>query len=155
MNLDPKIHTAQLLVEEWAERMETPSPVSLDVYLRDPKDLVPAVTGLRVKRLGYLAAITGLDPGVEEENLEVLYHFCIGPVVIALHLQVPKSESIIPSLCEIVPSAEPFEREVSEMFGITFPGIRNPDRLYLPDDWEEGVYPLRKEYEHPQAQTQT
>ena len=155
MNLDPKIHTAQLLVGEWAERMETPTPSSLDVYMKNPKDLVPAVAGLRVKRLGYLSAITGLDPSKEDQNLEVLYHFCTGPVVITLHLQLPKSDPTIPSLCEIVPSAEPFEREVSEMFGIAFPGIRNPDRLYLPDDWEEGVYPLRKEYKPPQTQTQT
>lgn len=155
MNLDPRIQTAQLLVGEWAERMETPTSTSLDVYLRNPKDLVPAVAGLRVKRLGYLSAITGLDPSVEDENLEVLYHFCTGPVNITLHLLVSKSESAIPSLGEIVPSSEPFEREVSEMFGIKFPGIRNPDRLYLPDDWVEGVYPLRKEYEPQQTQTKT
>jgi len=108
MNLDFKIHTALLLVEEWAERMETPTPTSLDVYLRNPLDLVPAVTGLRVKRLGYLSAITGLDPGLEEENLEVLYHFCIGPIMITLHLLLAKSDPIVPSLCEILPSAEPF-----------------------------------------------
>ena len=147
MNLDPKLHTAQLLVEEWAERIETPTPSSMDVYMRDPKDIVPAVTGLRVKRLGYLSAITGLDPSVEGEALEVLYHFCTGSVTITLRLQLPKSNPAVPSLCEIVPSAEPFEREVSEMFGITFSGIRNPDRLYLPDDWVEGVFPLRKEFE--------
>jgi Ni,Fe-hydrogenase III component G len=155
MNLDPRIQTAQLLVGEWAERMESPTPTSLNVYLRNPKDLVPAVTGLRVKRLGYLAAITGLDPSVEDENLDVLYHFCTGPVVITLHLRVPKSESTIPSLGEIVPSSEPFERELSEMFGIAITGIRNPDRLYLPDDWTEGVYPLRKDYDPQQAATQT
>jgi Ni,Fe-hydrogenase III component G len=154
MNLDFKIHTALLLVEEWAERMETPTPTSLDVYLRNPQDLVPAVTGLRVKRLGYLSAVTGLDPGLEEENLEVLYHFCTGPVVITLHLLLPKCEPIVPSLCEIVPSAEPFERELSEMFGVTIMGIRNPDRLYLPEDWAEGIYPLRKDYDPRQARTQ-
>jgi len=154
MNLDPKIRTAQMLVEEWAKRMETPSPTRLEVYLRHPEDLVPAVTGLRVKRLGYLSAITGLDSGMEDETLEVLYHFCVGSVVITLHLQLPKSKPTIPSLCEIVPSAEPFERELSEMLGITVTGIRNPDRLYLPEDWTEGVYPLRKDYDPQQAATQ-
>jgi Ni,Fe-hydrogenase III component G len=155
MNLDSRIHTALLLVAEWAARMETPTPTSLEVYLRNPKDLVPAVAGLRVKRLGYLSAISGLDPSKEDENLEVLYHFCTGVVVINLRLHLPKSAPIIPSLCEIVPSAEPFEREVREMFGITFTGIRNPEHLYLPDDWVEGVYPLRKDYEPQQLQNQT
>jgi Ni,Fe-hydrogenase III component G len=155
MNIDPRIRTAQLLVEEWAEKMETLSPTRLDVYLRHSEDLVPAVTGLRVKRLGYLSAITGLDPGKEEGNLKVLYHFCTGPVVVTLYLQVSKSTPVIPSLCEIVPSAEPFERELSEMFGITVKGLRNPNRLYLPDDWDEKSYPLRKDYDPRQTITQT
>ncbi len=36
------------------------------------------------------------------------------------------------------------------MFGITVIGLRNPAHLYLPDDWEDGVYPLRKEFDPQQ-----
>jgi Ni,Fe-hydrogenase III component G len=38
-----------------------------------------------------------------------------------------------------------FERELAEMFGILVFGIPNSYALYLPDDWEQGVYPLRKD----------
>ena len=103
--------------------------------------------GLRVQRLGYLAAITGLDLGVEEGECELLYHFCTAAAIVTLRLRVPYEGGIVPSLCSIIPSAEIFEREVAEMFGITFQGLRNPDHLYLPEDWPEKVYPLRKDFD--------
>ena len=39
-----------------------------------------------------------------------------------------------------------FERELSEMFGITVVGTPNPDRLFLPDDWPTDAPPLRKDF---------
>ena len=32
-----------------------------------------------------------------------------------------------------------------EMFGVVVDGTPNPSRLFLPDDWPDGVYPLRKD----------
>ena len=63
-------------------------------------------------------------------------------VQVRLHLQVFVTEA-----SQTVHQTEPFERELSEMFGVTVVGIPNPERLYLPDDWPEGVYPLRKDFE--------
>jgi membrane-bound hydrogenase subunit beta len=118
--------------------------------MKKVQDLVPAVAGLRVKRLGYLSCITGLDLGAASPNLEVLYHFCTGPAIITLRFLVPKSDGMIPSLTQIIPSAESFERELSEMFGIEITGLRNKDYLYLPDDWQPGQYPLRKDFDPSQ-----
>ena len=146
MDTDTAFETARLLVEDMAEKFENPTPNRMDIYMRRAADLVAVVAGLRVKRLGYLAAITGLDPGVEEGELEVLYHFCTDALVITLRVSIPKSDASVPSLCEIIPSAESFERELGEMFGISVVGLRNPKPLYLPDDWSEGVYPLRKDF---------
>jgi hypothetical protein len=103
--------TARLLTEELALQIEQPAPNRMDITLRRRADLVTAVTGLRVKRLGYLACITGLDLGPDHDSLEVLYHFCPDAVFINLRVAVPKSEASIPSLCSIIPSAESFERE--------------------------------------------
>jgi len=146
MDMDTIFQTAQLLVEDMAEKIEKPDPDRMDVYMISPQDLVSAAAGLRVKRLGYLAAITGLDPGVDVDVLEVLYHFCTASATITLRFQLPKKSPSIPSLCEIIPGAEPFERELSEMFGIKVIGLPNPEHLYLPDDWIEGDYPLRKDF---------
>jgi NADH:ubiquinone oxidoreductase subunit C len=136
------------LAASWTWKMETrqPEPNRIDVVLPSPADLVPFVVGLRVQRLGYLSTITGLDPGVDSGHLELLYHFCPGPAVINLRLTIPRDGARVPTLTEIIPSAESAEREVREMFGITFDGLRNADPLYLPDDWPAGVYPLRKDF---------
>jgi NADH:ubiquinone oxidoreductase subunit C len=141
------LQTASQLLEQWMWKTEVAHPETnrLDVRLSTVDDLIPIVAGLRVLRLGYLSAITGLDPGIEIPDLEVLYHFCIGEAIITLRLNVPRSEGHLPSLYEIIPSAESFERELQEMFGIRIDGLRNPSRLYLPDDWPEDVYPLRKD----------
>lgn len=141
------LNTAQELLANWLWSAEAlrPEPNRLDVYPKNAEDLLPMVVGLRVQRLGYLATITCLDLGPEEDQLELLYHFCSAAAVITLRIRVPRSEATVASLSEIIPSSEAFEREVSEMFGVTFKGIRNPDRLYLPDEWPEGFYPLRKD----------
>jgi Ni,Fe-hydrogenase III component G len=32
------------------------------------------------------------------------------------------------------------------MLGLTVTGTPDPSRLFLPDDWPDGVYPLRKDF---------
>jgi len=39
------------------------------------------------------------------------------------------------------------EREINELLGISFTGHPDMRKLLLPDDWPEGVYPLRADYE--------
>jgi Ni,Fe-hydrogenase III component G len=138
--------TAELLIQGMAEKFEKPAADRMDVYMSQPEDLLTVAAGLCVKRLGYLAAITGLDPGAGLDQLEVLYHFCTNAATITLRFQLPKKSPAIASLSEIIPGAEPFERELREMFGITIIGLRNPDFLYLPDDWDENDFPLRKDF---------
>ena len=137
------------MMENWAWETvtERPEPNRLDATLKSTEDLIPIVVALRVKRLGYLSAITGLDLGVEAGELEVLYHFCTASAVITLRVRLPREEPVVPSLSEIIPSAEAFERELREMFGVEISGLKTPERLYLPDDWPEGIYPLRKDFD--------
>ena len=127
------ISTAIELFERWVWTTDTeqPEPNRLDVHVSSLVELIPMIVGLRVQRLGYLATITGLDLGPEIGELELLYHFCTAAAVVTLRIRVPRMGAIVPSLCPIIPSAEVFEREVAEMFGITFHGLKNPDHLYL------------------------
>jgi Ni,Fe-hydrogenase III component G len=132
---------------DWATEISRPNPKQLDVKVKEIKELVPMVVALRVKRLGHLSAITCLDLGADVNEMEVLYHFCPGDAVIALRVRIPRQGAELPSLCEVVPGAEAFERELREMFGIEISGLNTPDRLYLPDDWPEGLYPMRKDFD--------
>jgi Ni,Fe-hydrogenase III component G len=93
----------------------------------------------------YLAAITGLDDGAEKNTLQVLYHFCAAVVVVTLRVPLQRTQAVVASICPIFPYASPFERETAEMFGITFTDAPDTSRLFLPDDWSEGIYPMRKD----------
>jgi Ni,Fe-hydrogenase III component G len=151
MPSDRVIEIARELAERWTFHLETrqPEPTRLDVVLASPADLQPFAAALRVQRIGWLAAVTGLDPGPESGTLELLYHFCQGPTVITLRLPVPRQGAVVPSLSSIIPSAESSEREVAEMFGVTFTGLRATGHLYLPDEWPEETYPLLKDWMPP------
>ena len=133
------------------------------------EDLCPAVKALVDARWGYLITITGLDlpwpkaapkpaaavttataaaaeAGPMEDKLEVLYHFTEGPVVATLRVTVPYTDARVPTICPLVPTATLYEREIQEMFGITVEGTPVSERFVLPDDWPDGVYPLRKSF---------
>lgn len=154
MNTDEALDLAEKLVKEWTVERAEPQPGRRDLTLGKPDDLIPAVAALRVQRLGYLSAITGIDLGSETDELEALYHFCTGEAVVTLRVRLPREGASLPSLCEMIPSAGPFERELREMFGITVVDLPNPDKLYLPEDWPDHTYPLRKDWE-PQLPTPT
>ncbi|ADT84463.1 NADH-quinone oxidoreductase subunit C [Thermococcus barophilus] len=55
----------------------------------------------------------------------------------------PKNDPVLPTITDIFPSSLPYEREVQEFLGIKYEGIPDPRRLFLPDDFPEGIYPLR------------
>ncbi len=149
MNTEEILNLAAGLVSswDWATEVSRPNPKQLDVRIKELNELVPIIVALRVKRLGYLSAIVCLDLGPEANEMEVIYHFCPGDAVIALRVRVPRTNPSLPSLCEVVPGAEVYERELHEMFGIDMVGLTTPDRLYLPDDWPDGVYPMRKDFD--------
>jgi NADH-quinone oxidoreductase subunit C len=63
---------------------------------------------------------------------------------VRLRAQVPASEPTIASLFPVHPGVEALEREVFDMFGITFDGHPDLTRILMPEDWEG--YPLRKDY---------
>ena len=146
MDLDSALQMASTLLALWAEEARTPESGRMDISI-EASGLVPAVTMLYEARWGYLTAITGMDLGVEAGVIEVLYHFCAGAAVVTLRVRTPRAAPSVPSICRIIPSAGFFERELSEMLGVTVVGTPNLDRLFLPDDWPAGVYPLRKDFD--------
>ncbi len=51
-----------------------------------------------------------------------------------------------PSLTPYIPSANWYEREIQDMFGLVAVGHPDPRPLVLYDDWPTGYYPLRKDF---------
>ena len=120
-------------------------PDCLDINVA-ADELLTVIETLLDNDWGYLATITGVDLGIEAGEIEVLYHFCNGTAVVTLSVKVPRDNAVVPSICGIIPSASFYERELLEMLGVTITNTPNTDHLFLPDNWPDGVYPLRKDF---------
>jgi NADH-quinone oxidoreductase subunit C len=64
---------------------------------------------------------------------------------IRVRVQVPESDPVMPTAFNLWPGTEAMEREVFDMFGISFEGHPDLTRILMPEDWEG--HPLRKDYE--------
>ena len=64
---------------------------------------------------------------------------------IRLRVQVPADDPTVPSLFDLHPGTEAMEREVFDMFGLTFTGHPDLTRILMPEDWVG--HPLRKDYD--------
>jgi NADH:ubiquinone oxidoreductase subunit C len=111
--------------------------VKTDDYKRAARYLVEN-TGLN-----HIMTITAADAGKDLDVMTLLFG---RGVTVMLKAAVPKTAPRIPTLTDLVPGATFYEREVHDLFGVVFEGHPNLDRFILPEDWPEGVYPLRKEY---------
>jgi NADH:ubiquinone oxidoreductase subunit C len=142
---------AEGVLQHLAVEITNPEENRMDVLIHTDK-LIDAVKALVDVRWGYFTALTGLDipplAGEPETEgfVEGLYHFCEGAAVVTLRVRVPYSDAVVDSLCGIIPSANLYEREFSELFGVTIRNAPNTMPLLLADDWPAGVYPLRKSF---------
>ncbi|MCC6042216.1 MAG: NADH-quinone oxidoreductase subunit C [Candidatus Verstraetearchaeota archaeon] len=92
---------------------------------------------------GRLSTVSAVDC---RSHFEVLYHFTLSQLglVLTFRCEVPRHEPVVDSISDIIYGASFIEREIHDLFGIVFRGHPNLERLILPDDWPEGVYPLRR-----------
>jgi len=101
-------------------------------YLRDREGLT------------HITTISGVDVG---EEIEVIYHLTKKDLSLALKVKVSMDEPVVDSIVDILNGAPLYEREVHDLLGVVFKGHPNLKRLILPDEWPEGVYPLRKKWD--------
>ena len=152
-NTKMAIQKAESLLNEWAISSTCPESFRFDPVI-SPQNFYKAVTILVENNWGYLSAITGIDrpaPATEdnpeaENYIEVLYHFSEGEAVTTLHIYIPYANLELESICGLIPSASMYERELMEMLGIDIPGTPDRRKLVLPNEWPDGVYPLRKSF---------
>ena len=94
-----------------------------------------------------LHCITAID---KKDKLELVYFlYSIGEHHgITLKVYLTLEDLTVPSLSTLWKSANWLEREVYDLFGITFSGHPDMRRILNPYDWKG--YPLRKDYSNPQ-----
>ena len=91
----------------------------------------------------HITTITAIDVG---ENIELLYHFYVSGITISLRVAVPKSNPVVETITPIIPGAILYEREIQDLLSVKVNAHPDPRRLILPEDWPDGVYPLRKSF---------
>lgn len=139
-----------LIESKVTERGEgTKKTRSFDIWLRVRRDLLrPAIQQLIGIRFPHFAVIAGNDLG---DQIELLYIFSVfygerfGEYMVTIGVSLPKSDLSIPTITDLIPGALFSEREKQEFFGVTVTGIPDGRRLFLPEDFPEGVYPWRKD----------
>ena len=96
-----------------------------------------------------LMCLSGVDLGVKEEDLSIVYHLygMQHRHTVVLKTSVPKTDAHLPTVSHIWKTADWHEREAYDLYGILFEGHTDLRRILLPDDWEG--YPLRKDYQEP------
>jgi len=94
----------------------------------------------------YLCDLTCVDWHPSEPRFEVVYHLLSIPKKerVRLKARLDGSSPAIESVTSVWPSANFYEREVFDLFGVRFTGHPNLQRIMMPDDWEG--HPLRKDY---------
>jgi NADH/F420H2 dehydrogenase subunit C len=113
---------------------------------------------VQLKDEGYtmLLDIGGVDYPQRTPRFDVVYHLLKLPVRKAsvkevgtpqryrLLCGVPAEKTSLPTAVDLWKSADWAEREIFDLFGITFEGHPDMRRIQMPNDWEG--YPLRKDY---------
>jgi NADH-quinone oxidoreductase subunit C len=87
-----------------------------------------------------------LPSGVTPERFELVVMLLSLAQVrrVRIRVQVPENEAVVPSLWDLYRGAEAMEREVFDMYGVSFTGHPDLTRILMPEDWEG--HPLRKDF---------
>jgi len=115
-----------------------------------PEHLV-AVCSYLQKNLQYtfLSSVTAVDWFERVPRYDVVYHLLSIPHQSELRLKVRvgkrgEEHPSVPTVVGVWPAANWYEREVYDLFGITFAGHPDLRRILMPMDWT--THPLRKDY---------
>ena len=108
--------------------------------------VVPIIEFLKLEQdFDYLVDVTAVDYPKRENRFDliwILYSFARNT---RIRVKAQAGEGDSPAtVTSAYQTANWLEREVFDMFGITFDGHPNMTRILLPDEWQG--YPLRKEH---------
>ena len=101
-----------------------------------------------VQQAGYnfLEDVTAVDWFPATPRFQISYHILSHGFKERIRLRVMVDETVasLDSIVDVWPSANYYEREVFDLFGVRFDGHPNLRRIMMPEDWTG--HPLRKDY---------
>ena len=111
-----------------------------------PESIRAAAAAVQSAGYNFLEDVTAVDWLPAEPRYQISYHIVSHSLKERVRLRAFVA-SIDPSIDSIVPvwvSADFYEREVFDLFGVRFNGHPNLRRIMMPDEFEG--HPLRKDY---------
>jgi len=124
-----------------------------------PETLPDVMEFLYYGRGGWLSVIVGNDERAISNVYAAYYVLSLeedDKCFITVRTEINPDTLEFPSVTPRVPACVWGERELRDMFGLRPVGLPDERRLVLPDDWPDGLYPLRKDsmdYRHRPALT--
>jgi len=112
----------------------------------EPAEILRVVHGLRDQfGFAFLMDITAVDWPQRAKRFDVVYHLLStrNNARVRVKTQVDETMSV-PTIVPLFPSANWFERETFDMYGVTF--ADHPDLRRLLTDYGFSGYPLRKDF---------
>jgi len=121
-----------------------------------PGDSIPVILRyLKESGLNHLALISCVD-WIEQEKLEVVYVLTSympndtehGPeqrLHVLLKTRIPREDAQVKSAIAVFENAEPYERELHELYGVNFEGHPRLIPLFLEREYE--IPPFRKDFD--------
>jgi len=110
------------------------------------ENILAACETLKAASFTFFEDLTAVDWYPQEPRFQLSYHILSMSLKqrIRLVAQLNSSDASIESITPAWPSANFYEREVFDLFGIHFPGHPRLTRIMMPTDWQG--HPLRKDY---------
>lgn len=126
---------------EWVHEEEVCITVDLDV--------APSVIEfLYYGRGGWFCQMAGNDERSINGHFALYYILSMEEedrCYMLVRVEVPRVSGVFKSVSPKVPAVVWAEREVQDLFGLHAQGIIDNRNLVLPDDWPQGLHPLRKD----------
>jgi len=111
-----------------------------------PEELRAAAATVQAAGYNFFEDMTAVDWFPSSPRFQLSYHILSHAYKehIRLRVMVEEANPSVDSITPVWPSANYYEREVFDLFGIRFEGHSNLRRILMPDDWVG--HPLRKDY---------
>ncbi len=111
-----------------------------------PENIAAACTAVQQTGYNFLEDVTCVDWYPSEPRFQVVYHILSHSLKARIRLcaLLVNDGASIASITAIWPSANFYEREIFDLFGVHFSGHPNLTRIMMPLDWKG--HPLRKDY---------
>jgi NADH-quinone oxidoreductase subunit C len=116
-----------------------------------PEEIRSAAAAVHAVGYNFFADVTAVDWFPAQPRFQLSYHILSHQYKERVRLRVLLNGSAqaaenpsVESITSLWPSANFYEREVFDLFGISFDGHPNLRRIMMPDDWQG--HPLRKDY---------